>query len=93
MDGAQRFNQLTIHYFSWVREKIGKDSERVSVPAEVADISGLMDWLVLSRDESYAHAFEHRAVVRAAIDHCHVGHTALLDGAREIAFFPPVTGG
>jgi molybdopterin synthase sulfur carrier subunit len=93
MDGTQRFNQFTIHYFAWVRERVGRDSEQVSVPVEVTDISGLIDWLIVSGDESYAHAFEHRRVIRAAIDHHHVCHTTSLCGATEIAFFPPVTGG
>ncbi|HYC25009.1 MAG TPA: MoaD/ThiS family protein, partial [Roseiarcus sp.] len=49
-------------------------------------------WLA-ARDENYAHAFERASVVRAAIDHAHVRHDAKIGGAREIAFFPPMTGG
>jgi molybdopterin synthase sulfur carrier subunit len=41
----------------------------------------------------HAHAFEKAAVVRAAIDCRHVRHDAPIAGAREIAFFPPMTGG
>ncbi len=72
IDGQQH-NELTICYFSWIRENVGKESEQVSVPSHVTDIASLIDWL--------------------AINHCHVGPTASLRGAQEIAFFPPVTGG
>jgi sulfur-carrier protein len=85
--------QLTICYFSWIRESIGKESERVSVPSDVSDIAGLINWLVRNGGAPYAHAFENPVVTRAAIDHCHVGPATSLQGAKEIAFFPPVTGG
>jgi sulfur-carrier protein len=91
--GGQPHNELTIYYFSWVRENIGKESERVLVPPSVTDISDLIDWLILCGGETYARAFENRAVVRSAIDRCHVAPTTSLQGAKEIAFFPPVTGG
>jgi molybdopterin synthase sulfur carrier subunit len=45
------------------------------------------------RGESYAYAFEKPKVIRAAIDHVHVRPDARIAGAREIAFFPPMTGG
>jgi molybdopterin synthase sulfur carrier subunit len=51
-----------------------------------------MAWLS-ERGETYAHAFETPRVVRAAIDHAHVKPDAMIAGAREIAFFPPMTGG
>ena len=51
-----------------------------------------MNWLA-GRDERYAHAFENAKVIRAAIDHRHVRPNAPIAGAREIAFFPPMTGG
>jgi molybdopterin synthase sulfur carrier subunit len=72
---------------------VGKESEQVSVPSHVTDIGSLIDWLVRNGGEAYARAFENPAVTRAAINHCHVGPTASLRGAKEIAFFPPVTGG
>jgi molybdopterin synthase sulfur carrier subunit len=90
---GQQHNELTICYFSWIRENVGKESEQVSVPSHVTDIGSLIDWLVRNGGESYARAFENPAVTRAAINHCHVGPTASLRGAKEIAFFPPVTGG
>ena len=52
----------------------------------------LIEWLK-GRDEGYAHAFADLRVVRAAITQAHVQLDAPLEGAHEIAFFPPVTGG
>ena len=49
-------------------------------------------WLS-ARGEGYAHAFENPRVIRAAIDRAHVRADAAIVGAREIAFFPPMTGG
>ena len=79
-------------YFAWVRERIGKAGETVALPADVRTVADLIGWLK-SRDESYAYAFERPEVIRTAIDRRHVKATASIDGAREIAFFPPVTGG
>ena len=79
-------------YFAWVRERIGKAQEDVALPAAVGTIADLIEWLV-SGGEEYAHAFESAKTIRAAIDHVHVKHDARVAGAREIAFFPPMTGG
>jgi sulfur-carrier protein len=79
-------------YFAWVRERVGKGEETVEPPAEIATVADLMKWLA-ARGEGYAFAFDNPNVVRAAIDHSHVKATAPIAGAREVAFFPPMTGG
>ena len=83
---------VTLRYFAWVRERIGKTEEVVDLPAELRTVGDLVTWLA-GRGEEYAHAFENPKVVRAAIDRSHVRPDAGLAGAREIAFFPPMTGG
>lgn len=83
---------MKLRYFAWVRERIGKPEEELELPASVATIAELMDWLS-GRGEEYAHAFEDPKVIRAAIDRAHVKADATIVGAREIAFFPPMTGG
>jgi molybdopterin synthase sulfur carrier subunit len=75
-----------------VRERVGKAEEEVEPPPQVATIGDLVAWLK-GRGEEYAYAFEHEGVVRAAIDRRHVRPEASIAGAREIAFFPPMTGG
>ena len=83
---------VKIRYFAWVREKTGKAEEVVDLPAGVTTVAGLVAWLKL-RGPEYAEAFARPGVVRAAVDQTHVQSTASIAGAREIAFFPPVTGG
>ncbi len=79
-------------YFAWVRERIGKTDEILAPPPEVVSVADLLGWLK-SRGENYAHAFADAGTIRAAIDRGHVRHEAPIAGAREIAFFPPMTGG
>ncbi len=79
-------------YFAWVRERVGKTEEEIDPPAEVLTVADLIGWLS-RRDENYAHAFENPKTIRAALDRAHVKQDAALAGAREVAFFPPMTGG
>ena len=83
---------MKLKYFAWVRERIGKAEETIDPPASVKTVADLIAWLA-TRGETYAHAFETPRVIRAAIDHAHVKQDAAITGAREIAFFPPMTGG
>ena len=83
---------VKIRYFAWVREKTGKAEEVLDLPGDVTTVAELVTWLKGLGPE-YAEAFERADVIRAAIDQAHVQPTASLAGAREIAFFPPVTGG
>jgi sulfur-carrier protein len=79
-------------YFAWVRERVGKPEETVEPPAGVRTVAELIAWLT-TRGEEYAHAFENGPLIRAALDRTHAKHDAAIAGAREIAFFPPMTGG
>jgi sulfur-carrier protein len=83
---------VKLRYFAWVRERVGKQEEEVDVPADVVTVAELMGWLS-RRGEEYAHAFDNPKVIRAAVDHTHVKSDAPIKSAREIAFFPPMTGG
>lgn len=83
---------MKVLYFAWVRERIGKAEETLEPPAAVRTVGDLIAWLA-SRGEEYAHAFERPQVIRAAIDQTHVRSDTAIAGAREIALFPPMTGG
>ena len=83
---------MRLRYFAWVRERIGKPEEDIEPPPGIATVGELIGWLT-RRGEEYAHAFENPQVIRAAIDRSHVRPDAAIAGAREIAFFPPMTGG
>lgn len=79
-------------YFAWVRERIGTAEEDISPPEHVSTVAELIAWLG-TRGDNYAAAFENTTLIRAALDKTHVKHEAMITDAREIAFFPPMTGG
>ncbi|MEZ5815807.1 MAG: molybdopterin converting factor subunit 1 [Hyphomicrobiaceae bacterium] len=83
---------MTLLYFAWVRERIGRASETLEVPERLLTVADLVDWL-RKRGPEYEAAFQRPDLVRAAIDQQHVKPDAGIAGAREVAFFPPVTGG
>jgi len=83
---------IRLLYFAWVRERIGLDGETVEPPAEVVDVAGLIGWLA-GRGGGHAEAFAEPGRLRAAVDQDFVALDAPIAGAREIALFPPVTGG
>jgi len=81
---------LTVLYFAWLRERIGVPRESVETQAET--VSDLVAELA-ARDDRYALAFSDMASVRVALDQDLSTLDAPLQGVREIAFFPPMTGG
>jgi molybdopterin synthase sulfur carrier subunit len=83
---------VRVLYFAWVRERIGKAEESLEPPASARTVADMIAWLS-SRGEEYAHAFERPTVIRTAIDKVHVKADSAIAGAKEIAFFPPMTGG
>jgi sulfur-carrier protein len=83
---------VKIRYFAWVRERIGRAEEEVAPPDTVRTVEGLVAWLK-TRGPEYETAFAREGIVRAAIDRVHVKSDAAISGAKEIAFFPPMTGG
>ena len=83
---------MRIVYFASVRERVGRTDEILDPPPGVGSVAELIGWL-RSRGEGYEAAFASGGTIRAAIDHAHVKHDAPIAGAREVAFFPPMTGG
>jgi molybdopterin synthase sulfur carrier subunit len=79
-------------YFAWVRERIGRSEEALELPEHVRTVKDLLAFLK-ARGDGYEAALQHPEVIRVAIDQEHVGHDTALAGAREIALFPPMTGG
>ncbi len=79
-------------YFAWVRERIGLPEEEVTLPANVTSVRDLLAWL-RARGEGYEQALKYPEAIRVAINQEHVDHREPIAGAREIALFPPMTGG
>lgn len=82
--------KLDVLYFAWVRERIGVAKEQVLTDA--ATVADLIKELS-AREERYAVAFQDMSVVKVAIDQVLVPLDAPLADAKEVAFFPPMTGG
>jgi molybdopterin synthase sulfur carrier subunit len=83
---------VRILYFAWVREAIGVGEEELALPADVVTVAELVTWLA-ARSPGHGTAFADPARLRAAVDGVFTGLDARIDGAREVALFPPVTGG
>jgi molybdopterin synthase sulfur carrier subunit len=83
---------LKLVYFAWVRERVGLADETVQPPPGTVTVAELVRWLK-GRGEGYELAFANEAIVRCAIDQVHAKPASPIAGAREIAFFPPMTGG
>lgn len=81
---------MDIVYFAWVRERIGLPRERFETTA--ATVAELVTELV-AREERYAAAFADLSALRVALDQELSDFDASLEGVREVAFFPPMTGG
>ena len=83
---------MKILYFARLRQIIGRGQDEVEIPTDVKTISALIDFLK-SKDERVAEAFGDLRTLKVAINQKHTTLDAQLQGATEIAFFPPVTGG
>lgn len=81
---------MNVLYFAWVRERIGVPKEAVETTAKT--VVDLVEEL-RGREERYAAAFADLSALRVAIDQELTDFDASIEGAREVAFFPPMTGG
>ena len=81
---------IDVLYFAWVRERIGLPRERIETSATtVADLVAELS----AREDRYAAAFADLSSLRVALDQDLSDFSAPLAGVREVAFFPPITGG
>lgn len=81
---------MDVLYFAWVRERIGLPKEKVETEAEtVADLVAELS----AREPRYEAAFADLSALRVALDQELSDFDASLAGVREVAFFPPMTGG
>ena len=81
---------IDVLYFAWVRERIGLPKERLDTDA--ATVADLVEEL-RGREDRYAAAFADLSALRVAVDQELSEFDAPLKGVREVAFFPPMTGG
>ena len=79
---------VTLLFFAKVREAIGTGEEQIDLPADLITVADLADWLAERHP-----IFSNRDRLRVAVDQVMAGFDADIRDAKEIAFFPPVTGG
>ena len=82
---------MKVMYFAWLREKTAISSEEVD-GAGLATVSDLVE-VLRAKGDRHAAAFEDVSAVKVAVNQKVVDFDAPLAGAREVAFFPPMTGG
>ncbi|MCM5551584.1 molybdopterin converting factor subunit 1 [Pleomorphomonas sp. NRK KF1] len=90
MEASSR--EVRVVYFAWVRERIGLSDEHLRLPDHVRTAGDMIAWLS-GRGDNYAYALESPSTVRVAVDQLHIEQNEALGEAREIALFPPMTGG
>ena len=83
---------MKLVYFASVREAIGLSCEERDVPAELQTVGDLLAWLA-GQSQQHGHALNDPSRLRFALDQNMVADKALVGGAKELAIFPPVTGG
>lgn len=79
-------------YFAWVRERIGVAEETLDLPDDAKTGADVVAWLK-SRGDNYALALDNMHAIRMAVDQEHTETSEPVGTPREIAFFPPMTGG
>lgn len=83
---------MKLLYFAWVRQRIGRSEEDITLPSSVTSVALLIDFL-RAKGPGYEAAFRDPKLIRAAVNQQHSGFDARVTSDDEVAFFPPVTGG
>jgi molybdopterin synthase sulfur carrier subunit len=83
---------ITLLYFARLRETLGLSSEQASLPADVADVRSLTEWL-RRRGDAWQEELAQDRPVRVAVNQDMADPDTVVRDGDEVAFFPPVTGG
>ena len=83
---------MKVRYFAWMKRTVGLTEEEVTPPADVSTVGDLVKWL-RTKSAGHAEALAEGAAFGAAVDQRTATFDVPLAGAREVAFFPPFTGG
>ena len=83
---------MKILYFAWIKSKVGRGQEEVALPASVKTVRDLIEHLK-SQGLEYQNAFANLAYIRTSLDQEFAHLETALENTKEVAFFPPVTGG
>ena len=83
---------INLVYFAWVRERLGLDGEKISLGEEVETVGDILT-ILTNRGAVYAEVLSDVGKLRFALDQDYETLDSPIGSARELAIFPPVTGG
>ncbi len=83
---------MKITYTAWIKDEVGIDEEVVTLPANVANVGMLLEWLS-RRGQQHERAFEFIEVVKVAVNQEYVERDHPVKDDDEVIFFPPIAGG
>ena len=83
---------MKVLYFAKVREAIGLSEENIDLPPDVKTVDDFLNYMI-SKDKKYDFALNNKDAIHIACDEEHVNKDFILNDTKEIAIFPPVTGG
>jgi len=83
---------VRVRYFAWMKRTVGVPDEEIAPPPDVRTVGDLVVWL-RNRSAGHAEALAEGAAFGAAVDQRTATFDVPIAGAREVAFFPPFTGG
>ena len=83
---------MKVLYFAKVREAIGLSEENIDLPPNVKTVDDFLNYMI-SKDKKYDFALNNKDAIHIACDEKHVNKDFILNNTKEIAIFPPVTGG
>jgi len=83
---------VKVLYFAKVREAIGLSEENIDLPPNVKTVDDFLNYMI-SKDKKYDFALNNKDAIHIACDEEHVNKDFILNNTKEIAIFPPVTGG
>ena len=83
---------MKVKYFAWMKRTVGAADEEVALPEHVRTVGDLVEFL-RARSARHAEALAEGAAFGAAVDQRTATFDVPIAGAREVAFFPPFTGG
>ena len=89
---VEKFVNMIIKYFSWVKDIVGKSEETISISPDIDTPEKLIDFLI-TKNEQYKKAFSKRETIKVAQNKIYISKSTKIKNDDEIAFFPPVTGG
>lgn len=83
---------MKLKYFAWLRASMGRESEEITLPAEISTVGMLLDWLP-TRGERYASSLEFIDMIMVSVNQQYADRRRPLSDRDEVLLIPPISGG